>query len=105
MLLVVAVVDGGEERTEGCVERMSERMCRAVVCKAAWPFVKQWMKRVRFSSARVWRLLESLRLCARRGKTYLVEQAAKTKAHKPSFTNWRLVASDSRHDEIVEHRN
>ena len=33
--------------------RMSVRMWIAVVCRAAWPLLKQWMKRVRFSSARV----------------------------------------------------
>lgn len=43
----------GEEKRVGCVDRMSARMCTAVSWRAGWPLLKQWMNRVRFSSARV----------------------------------------------------
>lgn len=43
----------GEERRVGCVVRMSQRICRVFICNASWPLLKQRMKRVRFSSARV----------------------------------------------------
>lgn len=43
----------GEEKREGCVDRMSAMMCTAVSWRAGWPLLKQWMNRVRFSSARV----------------------------------------------------
>jgi len=43
----------GEEKRVGCVDRMSARMCTAVSWRAGWPLLKQWVNRVRFSSARV----------------------------------------------------
>ncbi len=41
-------------RRVGCVVRMSDRMCRDVTWRASWPLLKQWRKRLRFSSANVW---------------------------------------------------
>ena len=67
----------GVVRTEGCVLRMSERMWITVVWRAAWPLVKQWMKRVRFSSARVWRGVLA-GLCDRGEWAYFVKETAET---------------------------
>jgi len=52
VVVVVFGSEGGSANRDGCVIRMSAMICRAMVWRAGWPFVKQWRKRVRFSSAR-----------------------------------------------------
>lgn len=54
-----SVVVVGASRV-GWTISMSVIICRAIVCSAGWPFVKQWMKSVKFSSARFWILLAFL---------------------------------------------
>ena len=48
-----AEAGGNGARRLGWVSRMSEMISRAMTCKASWPLLKQWMKRLRFSLARV----------------------------------------------------
>lgn len=71
----------GEEKSVGCVNRMSARMCTAVSWRVGWPLLKQWMNRVRFSSARVLEkrsmLVAGNALCDQgQERTYFIEETA-----------------------------